>query len=94
MPISTVLEHLAADCKKRRLEKGLSRKTLSEISGVPAASIERFESKYKISLESYARIADALDYTAELLAVMSKPKYTTISELETITKNKTRQRGQ
>jgi len=93
MPVSLVLERMASDCRKRRLEKGLSRKSLSELSGVSAASIERFETKYRISLESYAQIACALDYTDELLSVMSKPKFNTVKELEIITKNKTRQRG-
>jgi len=93
MPVSVVLQRMATDCKRRRLERGLSRKSLSELSGVPAPSIERFETKHKISLESYAQIANALDFTDELVSVMSKPKYHTIGELEAITKNKTRQRG-
>jgi len=93
MPIGVIMEKLASDCRKRRLEKGLSRKSLADLSGVPAASIERFETKHKIALESYALLADALDYTDELLSVMSKPKFSTMNELETINKNKNRQRG-
>jgi len=92
-PLKVIMQKLAENCKQRRLEKGLSRKSLSAMSNVPAPTIERFETKYAISLESYVRIADALGYSEEILSLMSQPKFSTMKELETITKNKHRERG-
>lgn len=40
---------MAKNCKDRRLERGYSRRTLSERTGVPAPTIERFEKTGKIS---------------------------------------------
>lgn len=34
---------LAENCRKRRLDKGMSRRSLSEITGIPEATLERFE---------------------------------------------------
>ena len=34
-----LLDRLAANCKARRLEKGYSRRTLSDLTGVPAPTI-------------------------------------------------------
>ena len=33
---------LAENCRKRRLDKGLSRRSLSEITGIPEPTLERF----------------------------------------------------
>ena len=38
---------LAENCRKRRLEKGLSRRSLSERTGIPEPTLERFETKGK-----------------------------------------------
>ena len=38
---------LAENCRKRRLDKGLSRRSLSEITGIPEPTLERFETKGK-----------------------------------------------
>ena len=39
----TVLARLAENCKARRLEKGYSRRTLAEMTGVTAPTIEHFD---------------------------------------------------
>ena len=50
------------------------------MSGVPASSIQRFELKYAISLESYVKLAKALGYSEEILQLLSEPKYDTMEE--------------
>ncbi len=88
-----VLKILAQNFQKRRLEKGLSRDTLSAISEVPAATIAKFEQKYTISLASYVALAKALGYTNDIKELLSQPIYNTMEELDTINRNKTRKRG-
>ena len=88
-----LLKILAQNLQKRRLEKGLSRNTLSEISGVPTATIAKFEQKYAISLASYVALAKALGYTKDIKVLLSQPLFDTMEELDTINKNKERKRG-
>lgn len=84
---------MAENLQKRRLEKGLSRNTLSEISGVSSATIAKFEQKHVISLGSYIALAKALGYTKEIKNLLSEPQYSTMEELDQIHKNKNRKRG-
>lgn len=84
---------MAKNCRERRLERGYSRRTLAERTGVPAPTIERFEKTGKISFESFCTIAVEFDYFQEMSEILSQPKYTTGSELETINKNKNRIKG-
>lgn len=84
---------IAKNCKKRRLERGYSRRTLAKKTGIPAPTIERFEKTGKISFESFCSIAVEFDYFQEMAEILSKPKYTTSSELETINRNKNRIKG-
>lgn len=91
--ISDIQKILAQNLQKRRLEKGFSRNVLSEISGVPAATIAKFEQKFVISLASYIALAKALGYTKEIKELLSQPLYDTMEELEMINKNKERKRG-
>ena len=48
-----LMQQLAERLRARRLEKGLSRQTLAQMSGVPAPTIARFEQQYAISLRQY-----------------------------------------
>ena len=89
----SLLERLAMNCRKRRLEAGYSRKTLAEKSGVPAPTIERFETTGKISLESFCKIAIVFDYYEEIASLLGTAKYSTGEELATINKNKHRKKG-
>lgn len=84
---------MAKNCKDRRLERGYSRRSLAERTGVPAPTIERFEKTGKISFESFCAIAVEFDYFQEMSEILSRPKYTTGSELETINRNKNRIKG-
>ena len=88
-----LLDRLAANCKDRRLEKGYSRRTLSDLTGVPAPTIERFERTGKLSLESFCRIAVVFDYFDEVAALLDHTKYATSLELEIINKNHDRKNG-
>lgn len=84
---------LAENLKRRRLEKGLSRKALSMMSDVPVPTIAKFEQQHSISLVSFLALAKALGYTETLKSLLSKPIYTTMEELDIINKNKNRKRG-
>lgn len=92
-PLQVTMQRLAENLKTRRLEKKLSTKSLAEMSGVPASSIQRFELKHSISLESYVKLAKALGYSEEIMQLLSEPKYDTMEELLEINKNRTRKRG-
>jgi transcriptional regulator with XRE-family HTH domain len=92
-PLPVTMQRLAENLKARRLERKLSTKSLSVISGVPASSIQRFELKHSISLESYVKLAKALGYSEELMQLLAEPKYDTMEELLEINKNKNRKRG-
>lgn len=88
-----ILVMLSRQIKKRRLEKGYTRLSLQEVSGVPAPTIARFETASRISLESFVKLAMALGYQDEILGVFKECKYSTMEEMETIKKNRNRQRG-
>lgn len=92
-PLQVTMQRLAENLKARRLERKLSTKSLSAMSGVPASTIQRFELKHSISLESYVKLAKALGYSEELMQLLAEPKYDTMEELLEINKNKNRKRG-
>jgi Helix-turn-helix. len=91
--VGDIQKILAQNFQKRRLEKGLSRNQLSEISGVPSATIAKFEQKHTISLTSYIALAKALGYAKDIKKLLSQPLYETMEELDVINKNKKRKRG-
>lgn len=91
--IDDILKTVTQNFQKRRLEKGLSRNALSEISGVPPSTIAKFEQKQTISLASYITLAKALGYSSEVKELLSEPIYSTMEELVMINKNKNRKRG-
>ena len=87
------MKMLAENCRKRRLDNGLSRRHLAEETDVPAPTIARFETTGKISLESFARIAVYFGYFDELSHILDKSKYTTAAELDLINNNRERKKG-
>ena len=84
-----ILQLLACNLQKRRLEKGLSRDALSKLSGVPSPTIAKFEQKFSISLSSYVALTKALGYSKDVKALLAEPLYSTMEELDVINKNKT-----
>ncbi len=91
--IDEIMRILANQLRARRLERGLSREALSMMSGVPVATIAKFEQKATISLKQYVAICKAIGYKENLKAIMAEPVYRTMAELETIKKNQTRKHG-
>ncbi len=91
--IEDILKVMAENVKRRRLEKGWTRKTLYDRSGVAVSTIAKFESSGKISLTSYVAIAKALGYSSDMKKLMSVPQFSTMAELDTINSNKNRRRG-
>lgn len=91
--VEQITAKLAADMKKRRLEKGLSRDALSMMSGVPTPTIAKFERQHTISLASFVAMAKALGYSRQIKAIIDEPQYDTMDELIAINKNKNRKRG-
>ena len=90
---NTLMMRIAGNCKARRLDKGYSRRSLSEVTGSPAPTIERFERTGKISFESFCRLVIEFDYFEEMGSILSRTKYSTSEELEMINKNKNRKNG-
>ena len=84
---------MAADFKKRRIEKNMTRKVVAERSGVAISNITRFEQKGLISLKNLIDLAIALGYTAELKNVFSQPKYSTMEELQQIRRNQNKKKA-
>jgi len=90
---SELVDILADNLQKRRLEKGLSREALTALSGVPTPTIAKFEQKHTISLASFVALAKALGYSKAIKDLLSEPLYNTMEELENINKNKNRKKG-
>lgn len=88
-----IMRIVAQNTKRRRLEKGISRDALAQMSGVPAPTIAKFEQKYTISFGSFVAIAKALGYSNEIKKLLSEPQFNTMEELDIINKNKNRKRG-
>ena len=88
-----LLEKLARNCKSRRLDKGYSRRTLSELTGIPVPTLERFEKTGRISLEAFCKLVIQFDFFDEACALLDHTKYSTAAELEAINKNRNRRNG-
>lgn len=88
-----LLDRMAANCRARRLEKGYSRKTLSELTGIPAPTLEHFERTGRISLEAFCKLVIQFDYFDEMVSILNHTKYSTSEELEAIHKNHNRKNG-
>ncbi len=84
---------LSSRIRQRRLEKGMSREGLSDVSGVPVPTIAKFENMHAISLHQFLDLAIALGYTEELQELLKEAKYSTMEELEQIRLNKERRHG-
>ena len=85
--VEDIAQGIADDFRKRRIEKNLTRKAISEMSGVPLGNVARFEQKGLISLKNLILLAMSLQYTSEVRSVFSSPKYSTMEELTQIRKN-------
>lgn len=59
----------------------ISQENLAQKSGVSLGSIKRFETKYEISLQSFVKIAIALDLDKDFDNLFTSKTYTSIDEI-------------
>lgn len=81
-----IAKRVAEDFRKRRVEKNITRRSIAELSGVPLATVARFEQKGMIAFESLIKLAMALGYTSEVKNLFAKPKFDTMAQLQLIRK--------
>ena len=72
---------LADKIKEHRKKLKISQEVLAQKSGVSLGSIKRFETKYEISLQSFIKIAIALDLDNDFESLFTAKTYTTIDEI-------------
>ena len=84
---------LADLIKALRLLKGLTRNTLAQRAGVTAASLKRFETTGKASLELVLKVAHALTRLDEFSKLLQPPAAQSIEELEQRAASPVRKRG-
>jgi len=77
---------LGAKAKTLRLFHGFKRVTLSEKSGVSAATIRNFEQSGKITLENFIRIAFALHEDHKLSDLFELPEISSLQEIKKLNK--------
>ena len=95
----TLLNHaeigksLADRAEALRLLKGWKRNTLAQRAGVSAASLKRFETTGKASLELVLKVAHALARLDEFSKLFQPPPAQSIEELEHRAAKPVRKRG-
>lgn len=72
---------LAARFRKLRLIRDLKRETLSAMSGVPVATIRRFELQGEVSLKSLVLLAHALGVADQFEELFKLPEARSLDEL-------------
>ncbi len=88
-----IAHDIAENFRRRRIERNMSRKEVSEQSGVALANIVRFEQKALISLSNLISLAMVLGYTADMHSLFSQPQYSTMEELQMIRRNQNKKRA-
>lgn len=78
---SDIIFGIAERSRLRRKEHGLSRKALSEKSGVSFSTIRHFETSGEISLRSLTKIAIALDADTDFEKLFARKHYQSIQEV-------------
>ena len=76
-----IAKSLADKIKEHRKKLKISQEVLAKKSGVSLGSIKRFETKYEISLQSFIKIAIALDLDSDLGNLFTQKTYTSIDEI-------------
>ena len=76
-----IAKSLAEKVKVQRKKLKISQETLAQKSGVSLGSIKRFELKYEISLQSFIKIAIALNIDSELENLYTSKTYSSIDEI-------------
>ena len=76
-----IAKNLADKIKEHRKKLKISQEVLAQKSGVSLGSIKRFETKYEISLQSFIKIAIALDLDSDLESLFTTKIYSSIDEV-------------
>ena len=76
-----IAKSLAEKIKQQRKKLKISQENLAQKSGVSLGSIKRFETKYEISLNSFIKIAIALDLDEDFESIFTVKTYTSIDEV-------------
>lgn len=76
-----IAKSLAEKIKQHRKKLKISQENLAQKSGVSLGSIKRFETKYEISLQSFVKIAIALDLDKDFDNLFTAKTYTSIDEI-------------
>jgi len=86
---------IAGNIRARRLSMELTQEGLAERSGVPLATLRKFEQKGSISLESFLKLLMVIGGMEEIINVLkpSKPIFTSIDDVLKDTDNTSRKRG-
>ena len=76
-----IARNLAEKIKQQRKKLKISQQEFAQKSGVSLGSIKRFETKYEISLQSFIKIAIALDLDSDFEKLFSSKTYSSIDEV-------------
>lgn len=76
-----IAKNLADRIKSQRKKLKISQENLAQKSGVSLGSIKRFETKYEISMQSFIKIAIALDLDNDIENLFTTKTYTSINEV-------------
>ena len=76
-----IAKSLANKIKEHRKKLKISQEVLAQKSGVSLGSIKRFETKYEISLQSFIKIAIALDLDNDIENLFTQRTYASIDEV-------------
>lgn len=95
MSISKAQQKIAENVRERRLLMELTQEGLAERSGVPLATLRKFEQKGAISLESLLKLLMVVGGLEEIIDVLkpSKPNFTSIDEVLKDRNSISRKRG-
>ena len=76
-----IAKSFADKIKEHRKKLKISQEVLAQKSGVSLGSIKRFETKYEISLQSFIKIAIALDLDNYFENLFTQKTYISIDEV-------------
>ena len=76
-----IAKSLADKIKEHRKNLKISQEVLAQKCGVSLGSIKRFETKYEISLQSFIKIAIALDLDNDFENLFTQKTYNSINEV-------------
>ncbi|MVZ61223.1 helix-turn-helix domain-containing protein [Sphingobacterium humi] len=93
--VSKAQQKLSENIRARRLSMELTQEGLAERSGVPLATLRKFEQKGAISLESLLKLLLVVGGLEDIINVLkpTKPTFTSIDDVLKDTRTVSRKRG-